>query len=97
MPGKVAFYMYTDLGIIAHEMTSDITYRYEGQVYNEKHSSTESKFMTNLGGGIIILVSKKIGIDFGAEYDVVYVGTNSDGSIGYAGIFDFKIGLIALL
>jgi hypothetical protein len=97
LPGKAIFYMYTDLGIISHKVTGKISYRLYDVDYYEEPSDSQSKFMTNLGGGVVVLISKKIGIDFGAEFDIVYAGTNSSGSINYAGIFDFKIGLIALL
>jgi hypothetical protein len=89
IPGKVIPYAYTGLGAISHRFS------YAGE------SVTETDFITNLGGGVIVLFDEQVGVDFSANLDVVYVGAERDtygiSMMQYAYVLDFKIGLVTFL
>ncbi|MCX6827818.1 MAG: hypothetical protein NT002_00835 [candidate division Zixibacteria bacterium] len=94
--GKGLFYSYISLGVISRKLSGKIYFRQGGDLYYGEPSDTETKFMTTFGIGGTILVSKHLGLDFGAEFDVVYLGSDDYGNIGRAYVIDFKVGLVGL-
>jgi len=102
--GKVLYYFYTGLGAISHSFSGTATVQDPFShdiivIYGTK--DTQTKFVTTYGGGVVPMISKTVGIDIGAELDVVFVGQtygygyyNTAGQ--YAIVFDLKIGLVAL-
>jgi hypothetical protein len=92
-PGKMIPYLYAEFGIISSKTISQ-TYIYENdQNQYWEYTHKEKKFTTNQGGGIIVLISKKIGFDFGAEYNFVF---GDESGVDYGNILDFKLGLTTL-
>jgi hypothetical protein len=105
--GKVLYYFYTGFGAISHSFSGTATV--EAPISHDimviySIPNTQTKFVTTYGGGVIPMISKTVGVDIGAELDVVFVGqTGQTYSYGYyytasqyATVFDLKIGLVAL-
>lgn len=103
--GKVLYYFYTGFGAISHSFSGTATVEAPVShdlmvIYSTK--DTQTKFVTTYGGGVIPMITKTVGVDIGAELDVVFVGqTGQTYSYGYyytasqyASVFDFKIGLV---
>ncbi len=86
--GKTMYSFWTGLGVTDHKLSAGGA------------SVGESKFTLTTGGSIMTLVAEKTGIEFGAGFDVLYIGSvdGAYGSSGFqrAGIFDLKIGLVQL-
>jgi hypothetical protein len=95
--GKSIFYLNTGMGVINNKISADLTYSYGGQTLRETSSTTQTKFMTEIGGGVMVLILKKVAADFGAAFDIIYLGRGADGGASYAAILDFKFGLTAFL
>ncbi|PWB73506.1 hypothetical protein C3F09_05230 [candidate division GN15 bacterium] len=75
------FYMYSGLGAIAH------TFSYGGV------STSETKFLTELGGGGVLFFTRGVGIDYSVSMGMVMVGSNGYGTTQYGFLFDFKLGM----
>ena len=98
-PGKTIWYTYTGLGVISHKLSLDLRVRdnTDGQTFDLNDSSTETKFIQTLGGGMVQLLSGQVGLDFGVNMDLVYIGSGDDYSPVNAFIFDLRVGLIYLI
>ncbi|MDD5425151.1 MAG: hypothetical protein PHN52_01500 [candidate division Zixibacteria bacterium] len=106
IPAKTMWYAVTGLGAIAHKTTFECKYinTITSEIYLVEDDYQETKFAMNLGFGIIQMFSKNVGLDFGLNWDLVFIGKveNEDDSWNYysdvqtAGILDFKLSLIAL-
>jgi len=88
--GKVCYNFWTGLGATSHSAAFGFS---------------ETKFTTNYGGSVIFMMSKAMGIEFGGNIDMIWVGSgdNSDyyygtyGDVQYAFIFDFRVGVAVML
>lgn len=95
---KGTWYFYTGLGITSEKGTIKAMVRddYSSVTYNIDESFSDSYFTMSSGGGYQHMISKKIAVDFGAQFDLLYIAANN-GIVQYAYIFDLKIGLTAFL
>jgi hypothetical protein len=105
--GRILYYGYTGLGVITHSVSGSAIVRepFTGQEYVLYGTGeNDTKFATTFGGGIIPMISERVGIDIGISADIVFVSRNyyypydySYGSYGqYAFIIDVKVGLVGL-
>lgn len=103
--GKLLYYGYVGLGAISHKFsgTALVQDPYSGDkyiIYGTK--DTQSKFVITVGGGLITMISKTVGIEAGASLDEVFAGETSGYAYpyGYYGegaiVFDLKVGLVAV-
>ena len=105
--GRILYYGYTGLGIITHSVSGSAIVRepfsgLEFVLYGTGKNDT--KFATTFGGGIIPMISERVGIDIGVSADLVFVGGNYYYPYGYyygyygksAFIIDVKAGLVFL-
>ena len=99
------YYGFAGLGVVSHKMSGSAMVQEppSGDVrvlYGT--GDTENKFMLTYGGGLITMISDRVGIEFGITLDVVFVGNSDDldvvyyGKADYANIFDLKVGLVGL-
>ena len=103
--GKLLYYGFAGLGVITHKFSGSATVQdpVTGElVVLYGTGDTENKFMLTYGGGIISMISDRVGIEMEATFDVVFVGTAEDRTIGYYGegqtasIFGLKAGIVGL-
>jgi len=103
--GKMLYYGFAGLGAITHKMsgTAMLQEPPAGDMWEIRGTGdTENKFMLTYGGGLITMISDRVGVEFGITLDVVFVGRSDDldvvyyGKADYANIFDLKVGLIGL-
>jgi opacity protein-like surface antigen len=103
--GKMLYYGFAGLGAITHKMsgTAILQESPSGDIWEIRGTGdTENKFMLTYGGGLITMISDKVGLEFGITLDVVFVGNSDDldvvyyGKADYANIFDLKVGVIGL-
>jgi opacity protein-like surface antigen len=103
--GKMLYYGFAGLGAITHKMcgTALLQEPSSGDIGEIRGTEdTESKFMLTYGGGLITMISDRVGVEFGITADVVFVGNSDDldvvyyGKADYANIFDLKVGLVGL-
>ena len=82
-PGKGLSYIYGGLGSISN------TASYGGM------SASESKLLTEVGGGGVSFISEGLGIDYSASFGLVWVGSQKyeSSSMHNGVLFDFKLGL----
>jgi hypothetical protein len=102
--GKILYYFYTGLGAISHSFSGTATLEHPFShiievIYSTQN--TQTNFVTTYGGGVIPMISKTVGVDIGAELDLVFVGQTSNygyyyTASQYATVFDLKIGLVVL-
>lgn len=104
--GRMLYYGFAGLGVISHKMTGTATVLVPaapdtGNIwFLYGTGETENKFMLTYGGGLITMISNRVGIEFGVTLDVVFVGSSDDrevfyyGKADYANIFDLKVGLV---
>jgi hypothetical protein len=101
--GKMQYYGFAGLGAITHKMSGSALLQEPpaGDIWEIRGTGdTETKFMLTYGGGLITMISDKVGLEFGITLDVVFVDNSDDldvvyyGKADYANIFDFKIGVI---
>jgi len=95
--GRSYFYTYTGIGAINHKFDIDVEIwdNSSSIQYNMNTSSSETKVLINLGFGGVVLMSNRVGLDFGANLDMVFAGGDY-GNVQYGYIFDLKFGLMAL-
>jgi len=103
--GKIQYYGYAGMGIINHSVSgsaivydpiSDLTYTIFGTGEND------TRFATTFGGGIIPMISERVGIDIGITADIVFLGGSYYYPYGYyyqpygqtALILDLKAGFV---
>ena len=103
--GKMLYYGFAGLGAVTHKMsgTAMLQEPQSGEIGEIRGTGdTENKFMLTYGGGLITMISDKVGVEFGITLDVIFVGSSDDldvvyyGNADYANIFDLKVGLIGL-
>lgn len=103
--GRMLYYGFAGLGAITHKMTGTATVQEpsSGDIWELYGTGdTENKFMLTYGGGLITMISDRVGIEFGVTLDVVFVGNSDDLDVvyypkaDYASIFDLKVGLVGL-
>ena len=103
--GKMLYYGFVGLGAVTHKMSGTAMLREPpaGDMWEIRGTGdTENKFMLTYGGGLITMISDKVGVEFGITLDVIFVGSSDDldvvyyGNADYANIFDLKVGLIGL-
>ena len=60
--------------------------------------SSEDKFMLTYGGGLITMLTQRLGLEFGLTSDLLFVGSTKNGTHYEQSpmIFDFNLGLIAV-
>jgi hypothetical protein len=103
--GKTMYYASVGMGAITHEATGTMTFKNTvtdeiGIIYGT--GEKENKFIISYGAGLVVMLSKQIGLDLGATWDVVFAGTENErelalyGDAEYANIFDLKIALVGL-
>jgi hypothetical protein len=103
--GKIMYYASVGMGAITHEATGTMTFKNTvtdeiGIFYGT--GEKENKFIISYGAGLVVMLSKQIGLDLGATWDVVFAGTENErelalyGESEYANIFDLKIALVGL-
>jgi hypothetical protein len=90
--GKTIFYVYTGLGAVIHRFNLKVTTREisTGNIFKLDDTDTQSKLASTLGGGIMLMLSKNLGLDFTASLDAILLKRTS------AFIMDAKIGTIVL-
>jgi len=98
-PGKSIWYLHTGLGAIYHKATLKLDYTQAGQpgIMTISEETGETKFIQTLGGGLMQLVTEQVGLDLGVNMDLVYAGSNGNGDLQYALIFDLRVGLVWLI
>ncbi|MFO7654141.1 MAG: hypothetical protein R6X25_10000 [Candidatus Krumholzibacteriia bacterium] len=97
-------HLYGGLGLAVHRLALDVTVNdpVPGVIYPESASDTETKFMTTFGGGLVSMLSSRVGVDLGAEVDMIWLGSEN-GDYGYyqtaqtAWLVDVKVGLVYFL
>jgi opacity protein-like surface antigen len=103
--GKFLYYGFAGLGAVTHKMSGNASVQEppSGEIWEVRGTGdTESKFMLTYGGGLITMISDRVGVEFGLTLDVVFVGDSDDldvvyyGKADYADIFDLKVGVIGL-
>jgi len=106
--GKLLYYGFAGLGVISHKMTGTAMVQVPAApdtgniLFLYGTGETENKFMLTYGGGLITMISDRVGIEFDVTLDVVFAGSSGDrdivyyGQAEYANIFDIRVGLVGL-
>ncbi len=88
------YYGYAGLGVIDH--VSEFKATEQGGTVS--YSTSETKFLTNLGGGVILMLNPRWGVDLGANMDLVYLGSTQNSynyyDASYAMILDVRAGAV---
>lgn len=96
--------VYTNLGMISHKIEGTQFDPGTGQPI-ATINSTEEKFISNLGLGVLLRIGHRVGVDVASELDVVYLGARDEdftpdpftNNIETAAILSFRISLVSLL
>lgn len=97
---KGYWFLYSGIGITktsfnGHAITTDDT---NGDVYTLTFEPDKSRFTMTLGAGGVSMLSRSIGIQYAASYDMIFLGTASNSSgyetMQYAYNFDIRAGLV---
>lgn len=96
---KGNWYFYTGLGLLSEKITADLTVQdnYTSSTYTTGDEISDSYFLMAFGGGYQALLSPRIALDIGTNFDMITIASNGYGSTQYAYIFDLKIGLTAFM
>lgn len=102
--GRLLYYGSAGLGIITHKGSGSAVVQdpITDELWIVTGGDAENKFILTYGGGIITMISEKVGIEFGITFDAIFVGSSDDRLVvgydesKYANIFDLKLGLVGL-
>lgn len=96
------WYFHSMFGAIKHELSADLSVRdnISGQVISLSSSDSFTRFTSSFGGGVVPMLSSKIGLDLSGDIDLVWVNVSNGNSTtaavkGY--VFDFHAGLMLFL
>jgi hypothetical protein len=103
---KGMWFTYAGLGAITHKFDASVTLYHDSLLqYSTGTSETsETKFLTNIGFGILPMITSDVGLDLSVNLDMVWVG--SENTQGYGGsysgmafgyVFDIKAGVLFAL
>jgi opacity protein-like surface antigen len=89
VPGRTYPFAETGLGVVKQDIKFD------------NYSDSETDFMWTIGGGVWVMLSKSIALDFSGSFDFVVAGSEEN-SIGmkevvYGYIFNLNAGVSFLL
>jgi hypothetical protein len=97
-----SFYFYSGLGVTTHSFSGSTIARDVFQtpdVYELTHKG-ETRFTWTIGLGVVSMLSRSLGIEFGTNFDNLIVGTTTDsngyGTVQSAANFDIKLGLFLI-
>jgi hypothetical protein len=91
--GKGLFYSYLSLGAISRRRAF---FGPDDNLYYGESSDIQTRFLTSIGFGGTVLMSKHLGLDLSGEVDIVFLDPGDYGNVVRAYIIDFKIGLVCL-
>jgi hypothetical protein len=96
---KLLYYGFVGLGVITHKFSGSATIQdpISGEtVILYGTGDSEDKFMITYGGGLITMISKRVGIELGATFDLIFVRGTPYYESTNAAVFDLKVGLVGL-
>jgi hypothetical protein len=101
--GKLMYYFYVGLGAITHKFSGTMTVKepYSGEIIIiYPTGGSQDKFMLTYGGGLVPMLTQRLGLELGLTADLVFAGSTTD-YYGYqrtqtAMVFDIKVGLVAV-
>lgn len=103
--GQLWWYLTSGLGVISHSLsgTMDIYDPIEMLAETVSVDDSETKFILSMGAGLVPMLSRTVGIECAANWDIVFVGTYEDESayqyneVQTAVVLDLRVGLVFLL
>jgi hypothetical protein len=99
------FYLYSGLGAVSHSFSGNLILEENGtgeQYIFTSDARDITRFMTTTGGGAVVMLNNSLGVDFGGELGIVFVGSAKNegevfyGTVQYAYILDFKVALVTI-
>lgn len=102
--GRTMYYVYSGLGAVSHSFSGNLILEEEssGEQYVLTSEARDiTRFMSVTDFGVVVMLNKSLGLDMSAEFGLVYVGEGEDsgsiyGSVQYAYILDFRLGLVTI-
>ena len=96
---KLLYYGFVGIGVITHKFSGSATIQdpiSDETVILYGTGDSEDKFMITYGGGLITMISKRVGMELGATFDLVFVRGTAYYESTNAAVFDLKVGLVGL-
>ncbi|MBK7140611.1 MAG: hypothetical protein IPH75_00860 [bacterium] len=93
---KGYWYLYSGLGATTNGISGHAVAREQGtgDLYTFTIIPDKSRFTTTVGVGGVSMLSRTIGLSYGGNLDLIYVGSNGNGGIQYGYNFDLRCGVI---
>lgn len=106
--GRTMYYVFSGIGGVSHSLSGTaVVGDPVGDIWLFSGTGqSETKFATTVGGGLVAMVSRTVGLELGAVVDIVFVGRTNNPDYDYgpyasdvvtAGLIDLRLGVVFLI